>query len=147
MLKRLMNVFDLRALLPRERRRMSQRETAKGVVGQVAGKPRTEAEQCKRAQRRVHRREMTKAIVLGLTENPAGSKRARRYAKASGYIMMEDNKLRQPTAAEARDWYSRREEAPLLEGARPKSQEEELAQLAWKSRKAGSLAVRVAGSA
>lgn len=117
MFKRLMNVFDLRSMLPRERRRISHRETYKGVTGDVAGKPRTEAVERKRAERRARRTAMTNAIVAGLRENPAGAKRMRRYAKVAGYLVQDHDErgkefLRRPTAFEAEAWYHRREEAP-----------------------------------
>lgn len=123
-----MSIFDIRSLFPRARRRLSQREVAKGVVCDIVGKPRTEAEQNKRAQRRVHRRAMTKAVYDGLMENPAGSKQLRRYAKVSGFVVQEsDGKrdwLRKPTAVECEAWYRNRKERRVLVGARLKTEEQ-----------------------
>lgn len=112
---RLPNFLDVRKLLPRERRRVSQREVAKGVVP-IAKL--TQAEAQKRAQRRVHRRAMTKAVVDGLRDNPAGSKVLRQFAKAAGYLVQDGDKLRRPTFSECLLWNTRRDEAANRQGHR-----------------------------
>jgi hypothetical protein len=129
------STFDLRALLPRERRRHSPREEYKGVIGQLAGKPRSCAEDRKRAQRRVNRRALIKATVLGLTENPAGAKRIMGYAKVAGYVVQDHDAkgkafLRRPTYWEALAWYNNREEAPFPMGKRL-NVEQQLRQKTW----------------
>lgn len=132
---KLKNIFDIRSLMPRERRRISHREVAKGVMGQLRGHSITQAEAQKRAQRRCHKRAMTKAVIDGLTENPAGSKLLRRFAKSAGFVVMDsDGKrdfVRKPTAIECEKWYAGREdEAPFLIGKRL-TIEQQLRQKAW----------------
>lgn len=113
----LTKLFDLRSLLPRERRRRSHRETAKGVTGGEAGRPLSESRAKKYARRRCERRAMTNAIVIGLSENPAGSKRMRRYAKVAGYVVEDEGgTLRKPTAVECFGWYRALEIKPRKTG-------------------------------
>lgn len=52
-----------------------------------------------------------------MAENPPGSKLLRRVAKASGLAVdNEDGTSRRPTAAECREWYDNRIEAPQKQG-------------------------------
>lgn len=111
------NFFDVRSLVPRARRRISPRETAKGVVPSAHL---TQAEAQKRAQRRANRRALAKAAVDGLRENPTGTKLLRSFAKAAGYVVMDsDGKkdfVRAPTAPELRRWNAGRDEAKERQG-------------------------------
>lgn len=113
-----LSTFNMRALLPRERRRFSRREDAKGIVGNRAGRP--HPNEARHARRRARRRAERLLNLKCAMQEPAGSKLLKRFARAAGFATwVEDGKVeyvRKPTAFEAAQWYASLEESPVLVG-------------------------------
>lgn len=123
-MNRFSNFIGFRALLPRERRRISQREDYKGVTGDAAGIPRTQGIEARRRRRREFRKFMRLLNEHYMRQNPTGSKRVRRYAKVAGYVMDNgDGTGREPAAHEAFAWYGMLEERRILVGASLRTEE------------------------
>jgi hypothetical protein len=107
------NFFNIIALLPREKRRKSQREVEKGVTGQECGRPRSCAEDAKRARRRRARARGLHLARHLLQSNPSGSKKLREYEKARSGLSSKN-----VSYIEASRLYAMREERAHLVGDR-----------------------------